>query len=287
MNTNFSVIIPTLNEEQYLPKLLACLAAQTLRDFEVIVVDGKSEDKTKEKAEEFQKDFPLAFLEVDKRNVSFQRNTGAAYAKGNILIFLDADTQVDKDFILQLSAAFAKKNTHLLLPSITPDEKTRKAKMLISLVTSFIRASQYYGRPLSTGGNFFVDKESFQKVGGFDEHIFISEDHDFIHRAYKKGIKAKIVKFPKVIVSMRRIQVEGDAALIYKYIVGFLMYTMTPHQAGLKAKLFEYEMGGHRYDVSTKLKPQKSKLMGKIDVAKLKHLLQLGVFITMLRNLKP
>lgn len=287
MSPSFSVIIPTLNEEQYLPKLLACLAAQTVKNFEVIVVDGKSEDKTKEKAEEFKKDFPLTFLEVDKRNVSFQRNTGAKNARGDIFVFLDADTQVDKDFIRQLSSDFAKKNTRLLLPYIIPDEKTRKAKMLISLVNSFIRASQYYGRPLSTGGNFFVNRESFEKVGGFDEHIFISEDHDFIHRAYKQGIKAKIVKFPKVIVSMRRIQVEGDAALIYKYIVGFLMYTMTPHQAGLKAKLFEYEMGGHRYDEKLKRKSQKAKLLQKIDVTKLKHLLQLGVFLTMLRNLKP
>lgn len=293
MNTQFSVIIPTLNEEHYLPRLLSDLSSQTQKDFEVIVVDGKSEDKTKEKSREFADKFPLTFLEVDKRNVSYQRNQGAKSAQGDILVFLDADTRVEKDFIAQLTADFGKKGTKLLLPSIVPDEKTQKARMLISFVNQIIRISQYYGRPLSTGGNFFLRKEAFEKIGGFNESLFISEDHEFIHRAYKKGIKAKIVKSPKVIVSMRRVQLEGDATLIYKYVVGFLMYTMTPHKTGLKAKLFDYEMGGHRYEENAKGKVQKSKSEQvssrkkmKLDMTKLKQLLQLSSIALLLKLFK-
>lgn len=285
MNILFSIIIPTLNEEQYLPRLLADLASQSVKNFEVIVVDGKSEDKTKEKALSFEKKFPLTFIEVDKRNVSYQRNSGAKQAKGNYLIFLDADTRVDTDFISHLVSVFSRRSSQILLPFLLPDEKTQKAKMLISIVNSFIRASQYYGRPLSTGGNFFLEKTAFEKIGGFNESLFISEDHEFIHRAYKKGIKAKIVKAPKVTVSMRRGQLEGDATLIYKYVVGFLMYTMTPHKTGLKAKLFEYEMGGHRYDANSKSKMQKSKVR-KIDMARVKQLLQLSSIALLIRLFK-
>ena len=54
----FSIIIPALNEEKYLPLLLSDLAKQTMRDFEVVVVDGKSEVKTVVTAKSFAKSLP-------------------------------------------------------------------------------------------------------------------------------------------------------------------------------------------------------------------------------------
>lgn len=284
MSTNFSVIIPTLNEEQYLPKLLSDLASQSLQDFEVIIVDGKSEDKTQEKAASFADAFPLQVISVDKRNVSFQRNCGAKAAKGEYLIFIDADTRIPADFIQNLSHACFKRGYHLILPTIQWDDHSRKAQILISIVKSFIRASQVYGRPLATGGNFAIEKTLFDKLGGFNEDVFISEDHDLVRKAYETGVKAKIVKNVKAIISMRRGALEGDASLIYKYVLGFLAYTMSPDEKALKKKLFEYEMGGHRYETNSKGKIEK--LKGKLDMNRLKQLLQLGVFLTMLRNFR-
>src|SRR6266480_923896 len=95
----FSIIIPTLNEEHYLPKLLTDLQKQTQQNFEVIVVDGKSEDNTKEQAISFAKKLPLKFIETPTRNVSHQRNLGAKHALGAYLFFLDADTRIDRDTI--------------------------------------------------------------------------------------------------------------------------------------------------------------------------------------------
>ena len=51
----FSIIIPSLNEEKYLPLLLEDLSQQTFKSFEVIIIDGKSEDKTIELAKTFNK----------------------------------------------------------------------------------------------------------------------------------------------------------------------------------------------------------------------------------------
>ena len=81
-NPHFSIVIPCLNEEKYLPKLLTNLEKQTLKDFEVIVVDGQSEDKTLAKATSFNNRLKIKTLKADKRNVSFQRNLGAKNAKG-------------------------------------------------------------------------------------------------------------------------------------------------------------------------------------------------------------
>src|SRR3990172_1161417 len=89
----FSVIIPTLNEQKFLPNLLTSLSEQSYRDFEVIIVDGGSEDKTVVRARSYKKKLPsLTIIEHARRGVSAQRNEGAASARGEWLVFIDADS---------------------------------------------------------------------------------------------------------------------------------------------------------------------------------------------------
>lgn len=278
----FSVIIPTLNEERYLPHILSDLANQKAKNFEVIIADGKSDDKTKQVAEGFVDKLPIQFLTCEKRNVSFQRNFGAKMSQGEYLVFIDADTRIPPEFTENLAHACVRRGYDVVLPTIMWDDKSRKAKILNSIVKSFIRASQVYGRPLATGGNFAIEKKLFEKLGGFNEHIFISEDHDLIRKAYDAGVKAKIVKNVKVTISMRRGALEGDASLIYKYVLGFLAYTMSPNEKTLKKKLFEYEMGGHRYEEGL----AKKKKLSAIDMKKIKQFLQMGVFVAIVKFLK-
>ncbi len=282
MSDLFSVIIPTLNEEKYLPHILSDLASQKTKNFEVIIVDGESDDKTKDVAKGFQDRLPLQFFSLTKRNVSFQRNSGAKMAKGDYLVFIDADTRIPSDFTQNLEYACVKRGCEVVLPTIQWDDKSRKAKIFNSIVKSFIRASQVYGRPLSTGGNFAIEKHLFERIGRFNEHIFISEDHDLIRKAYDVGVKAKIVKNVKVTISMRRGALEGDASLIYKYVLGFLAYTMSPNEKTLKKKLFEYEMGGHLYEST----PLKKKRLGSIDMKKIKQFLQMSAFVALVKFLK-
>ena len=92
MKPFFSIIIPTLNEEHFLPLLLSDLERQKDKNFEIIIIDGASVDKTREIAKEFSKRLSLTIHEVNKHNVSFQRNIGAKKAKGAYIIFLDADS---------------------------------------------------------------------------------------------------------------------------------------------------------------------------------------------------
>ena len=74
----FSIVIPALNEEHYLPRLLLDLSKQTFQDFEVILVDAKSDDDTIGMAKQFEKKFgTLTILNSDKRNVAHQRNLGS------------------------------------------------------------------------------------------------------------------------------------------------------------------------------------------------------------------
>lgn len=278
MHTLFSLIIPTLNEEHYLPHVLQDIQEQVTKDFEVIVVDAQSTDKTKEKTQEFANKFPLTFVSSSKKNVAFQRNLGAEKATGEYLVFLDADVRLPKDFLTQVKVAIHKKNKGVFLPYMLPDDTAQKTKVLISFVNTLIRLSQTYGKPLAPGGNLIVKADIFKKVGGFSEDVFISEDHNFVRSAYRMGYKAKILSHAKLHISMRRSKVEGDMTFISKYILAFFMYTMTPGSAALKKKMFNYEMGGQQYLLSTLKKKQKSKA-----AMYLRQLLQLSTFLMAIR----
>ncbi|HUV98280.1 MAG TPA: glycosyltransferase, partial [Candidatus Paceibacterota bacterium] len=88
-----SVIVPTFNEEKYIRPTLESLAGQSYRDFELIIKDGLSTDNTVEISREF------ADTVISAKDVSIgdARNQGVRSAKGEVLVFLDADTSLDKN----------------------------------------------------------------------------------------------------------------------------------------------------------------------------------------------
>lgn len=77
----FSIVIPTYNEEEYLPKLLESIKMQSYDDYEIIVADANSNDRTREIAEEY------GCIVVEGGLPAVGRNNGAKVAKGEIILF--------------------------------------------------------------------------------------------------------------------------------------------------------------------------------------------------------
>lgn len=244
-NVYFSVIIPTLNEEKYLPKILEDLKKQTNKIFEVIVVDGKSKDKTEEVALRYKQVFQLGYYKVDKNNAAYQRNYGAQKAQGLYLIFLDADSRITSSFIKTLYKFIKQKKGLIFLPYLAALENNPQTNVVFKFINFMIAASQNLGKPFSSGGSIIIKKNIFNLINGFDEELFITEDHDLIQKAYNWGIRAKCLNQIKVKFSLRRMQKEGQLTVLYKYIAA------TAHMlinGKVKDKIFDYEMGGGRYD---------------------------------------
>ena len=120
MSPKLSIVIPTLNEENYLPLLLTDLQNQTEKDFEVIIVDAKSQDSTKKVAHSFTKILQLQFIEAQKKRAAFQRNVGAKHVKSEYIFFLDADTRIDNDVIAKILQRIQKEKHLLYLPFVQP-----------------------------------------------------------------------------------------------------------------------------------------------------------------------
>ncbi len=250
----FSIIIPTLNEENFLPCLLNSLKNQREKDFEVIIVDGNSTDGTKDIVGQFSQLLPIKFFQVKKRNVSYQRNFGAKKAKGRYLIFLDADAKVFPSFIKSLKKTIEKKKGLFFIPYLLPNRKDREYKLLFNFINLLIELTQNINKPFSAGGLMVVEKHFFELLGGFDEKLFICEDHDLVQRAYQWGVRAKFLSGIKVNVSLRRLKKEGELKLFYKYLIATAHYLFV---GKIKKKIFKYEMGGQIYEEDNDKKDKK------------------------------
>lgn len=159
-----SIIIPTLNEEKYLPVLLKSIKKQEFKDYEIIVADGNSKDKTIQIAKKFG--CKLIKGGTQARGI----NNGAKVAKYSILLILDADASLPRHFLKKNFNIFKRKNLDIASCYIRP----RNAKIIDGITHTF--SNIYYFifknfRPFIPSFCFFVKKSFFFKVGGFDKKI--------------------------------------------------------------------------------------------------------------------
>jgi len=252
MNNNqypfFSVIIPCLNEEHFLPHLLIDLQKQSFRDFEVIVVDGHSDDRTQAKVSEFTF---VKLINSQKRNVSYQRNLGAKHARGKYLIFFDADNRlIDINYLKSFSVKI--KVTPVTICSTLADviDSSVLDKLMVVGGNTLVFISAFLKRPLFAGACLCTESTFFRKIGGFNEKLKLSEDHELVKRSISYGASYKLFRHPRYIFSPRRFHKDGYRHVLYQWLLGFLT-EFTPFQQ-LSTHTY-YEMGGKRYSNSSKI----------------------------------
>jgi len=212
----FSICIPTLNEEKYIGGILNCLREQTFKDFEVIVVDGKSKDMTKDEVMKFSNYFSLRFLEAPKRGVSFQRNYAAKMAKNEYVIFFDADVKIENDFLEKINEHLEKENIDILTTWNKPISDKPVDEFIYLFVNIFMLELIKKKSPGAVGVFICVKKSSFEKIGGFRERVSLGGDYDLAKRLHESGFTYALLRKPKVNVSVRRFDKEGRLNMIVK-----------------------------------------------------------------------
>lgn len=238
------MIIPVLNEENYLPHLLVNLADQSFRNFETIIVDGNSEDNTLKYARGFCARLPKLQIEIcDVRNVAYQRNLGTRHAHGKYLVFLEADMQIPGGFLQSIFSIIDKYKSKLLVTWIAADTPKLPARIITSLTNILIVISGIINRPFGGGYNTIVDYNLYNKVGGFREDMSLGDDYDFVMKAAKAGGSYKIVRNPKIIYSLRRFYKDGYLATFALYFKATVLLFLKGPDALTRKKIF-YPMGG-------------------------------------------
>lgn len=223
-----SIIIPTLNEEKLLPTLLKEIKKQNFSPLEIIIADAGSKDKTVEIAKGFGCKIAKGGLPAEGRN------GGARVAKGETLLFMDADNMYLPDkFLEKLLSAFRKRNLEVASFTICPNGIWLD-RLAYNIYNWWVKATQKLWAHATNA--VLVKKSLFEKIGGFDKEVKIGEDHDFAKRAAKIG-KFGFIKTEPVLTSTRRFEKEGRFKTYSKYLLaGAYMAIFGP----VKKDIFKY-----------------------------------------------
>jgi glycosyltransferase involved in cell wall biosynthesis len=213
MERNFplvSIIIPCRNEAKFIEKCLDSLIEQNYpkEKMEILVVDGMSEDKTREIIKDYLSEYRfIRFLDNPKKFTPFGFNIGIKQSRGNIVIRMDAHTTYQNDYISKCLKYLYKYNTDNVggITKILPSKDNLIGKAIaLSLSNSFGVGNAYYkaGQPAKPrwvdtvfGGCY--KKEVFEKIGLFNENLVRSQDLEFNLRLKKAG--GKILLVPEIV----------------------------------------------------------------------------------------
>jgi len=211
----YSFIIPARNEEGYIKDCIDSIRNQTVDDWEIIVVDNHSKDNTVEEA----KGKSVKIFYEQRKGPSIARNTGANKAKGNILIFTDADVRFNPDFL---------ENLRHIEGGCVFDLRFWDAGFMSNFIFKLwnvtIRFLLRLGKPMTNGSCFVFNKDVFKKVNGFHDDLLTNEDHDIAKKVSKIS---KFEFFPiKVMTSARRIKENGVPKYLYMHFMNTKHYVL-------------------------------------------------------------
>lgn len=226
-----SVVVAVRNEAPYIERCIKSLFEQDFDgEYEVIVIDGISNDGTYELLEKLQKKYKFALLRNPKINAAAGRNIGIKRAKGRYIAFIDGDAYAHKDWLKKIHETFEKVDAvGVGGPDLLPEDTNYLSRVIGLVMTS----------PLARGGRFnpstqhalvekerYVDhiptcnlclkREVFDKVGLFDESFIKGQDLELSYRIRKAGYKLFYSPSIKV-VHYRKGSIPSFARQIYKW----------------------------------------------------------------------
>ncbi len=222
-----SIIIPTRNEERIIGETLRKLRVGiTEHPFELIVADGGSTDRTMEIAHRYA-DVALEFREKERKTIAWGKNEGARRAKGDMLLFIDADIELPRPNEL-LRAAFARFAADPKLVGLTanlrvfPQMETFADRLVFGMVNIDHWINNNLMHSGSASGEFqMIPKRAFDAVRGYKDYLPVAEDNDMFRRLAQIG-HTRIARDITVYHTGRRAHEVGWPRLLREWLVNYL-----------------------------------------------------------------
>jgi len=219
MDTLFSIIIPCYNQAHFLPDCIESLLKQTHSNWEAIIVNDGSADKTSEVAITYCiKDNRIRLIEKENGGLSSARNKGIENANGDRFIFLDSDDFLYEKCLENIASIIQTVDDNCLIRCgysyITEDKQK-----ILSNVNIYPKKSLY---PEILEGNLgpchsiCISKKLVESIGFFDESLKSVEDWDFWMRAVKAGCTIKVISNPLVYYRYSKNSMSRDSFVMYE-----------------------------------------------------------------------
>lgn len=224
-----SFVIPAYNEEEYLGDCIKSIFREAEGkdyNFEVIVVNNASTDKTKNVASSYKN---VKVINEPKKGLVYARKAGYLVSKGDLIANIDADTRLTPDWIDTVATEFEndKKLVALSGPFIFYDLSEFMNRMLggfyyYSYCLYFVANKISKMGSMLQGGNFVLRKSAFKKVGGYDDKVysFYGEDANIALKMGRIGKVKWTFKLP-MYSSGRRLAAEGPFTMMLRYTVNY------------------------------------------------------------------
>jgi glycosyltransferase involved in cell wall biosynthesis len=200
-----SIIIPAHNEERYLDRTLQALQRQNYGWFEVIVVANGCTDRTKEVA----RGRCHRLIVLSQKSLGVARNLGARMARGELLLFLDADTLLEPMALRIIAETFTVRYAAGTIQG-RPDDNRLAYRLIYGLKNLIHRCSLHPG----SSGVILCWKEHFFRVGGFDEGLEVRENSELAKRLLRFG-RYKYIGQVSATTSMRRYHRCGVGRVVW------------------------------------------------------------------------
>lgn len=224
----YSIIIPVYNRPDEIEDLLASLAAQTCRNFEVVVVEDGSTVPCREVIEKYAQTIPVKYFFKPNEGRSIARNYGMEHAEGDCFIFFDSDCVIPADYFEKLERMSAEEpfdcfgGPDAADASFTPVQKAINHAMTSFLTTGGIRGGKVRLEKFAPRTfNMGFTREVYDKVGGFRE--MFSEDIDMSTRIRLAGFSIGL--YPELPVYHKR-RVDFRKFLRQVYVFGMSRITL-------------------------------------------------------------
>ncbi len=218
----FSIIIPVLNEEKLLPRLLKQLTENDLRkknNYEIIVCDGGSIDKSIVIAGQYADKVVLD--KSSKKTIAGGRNRGAEAASGEILIFLNADIFLKNFSVLLEETEKGLSGKYFGITSkimVHPSESKFSDSIFLGFYNRYFRFLNLIGVGMGRGEFQAVRKSTFRKLNGFRENLAAGEDFDFFRRVRALG-PVLFLKNVIIFESPRRYRKTGHFKILLSWLL--------------------------------------------------------------------
>ena len=204
----YSIIVPVFNRPDEVDELLQSLVGQTLKDFEVVIVEDGSEKPCKDVCDKYAGKIDLKYFMKKNSGPGQSRNYGAERANGEYLIVLDSDVVLPEDYLKAVDDELNREPSDAFGgPDCAHDSFTETQKAISYSMTSFFttggirggkkKLDKFYPRSFNMG----IRRDVYMRLGGFSKMRF-GEDIDFSIRIFKAGCRCRL--FPEAWVWHKR-----------------------------------------------------------------------------------
>lgn len=218
----YSIIIPVYNRPQEVKELLETLAVQEFKDFELVMVEDGSVEKSDHIVEQYQDQINIRYFFKPNSGPGDSRNYGMAKAEGDYLVFFDSDCLIPPDYFTKVNAFLAETpldtygGPDAAHESFSDMQKAIDYCMTSTITTGGIRGKKkhldnYQPRSFNMG----VKKEVYERVGGYG-NIHPGEDPDWSFRIMEAGFKVGLIPDAHV-YHKRRIDLKKFSKQVYKF----------------------------------------------------------------------